>query len=193
MKMNIMRIGLSVAVFVASFFSQLGAGNAFDPSPGFGEPHGYVQLAQFEGEGRHGGRKNFCEKYAESAVDQSRQNSRRGCGYTGDRWNSNYQKHFKWCMSVDRETADSEAGARADDIGRCDSGGRGNREFCRSYAQSAVQQNDRNDRRGCGYNGDRWHSNYQDHFRWCLDVEREEAESQTNSRDGDLRACRRPH
>ncbi len=185
--MNIIGIGLSVAVLSASLFLQVGTGIAYDTSPGFGEKSDNIQLAQ----GRYGGRRGFCDQYAKSAVDHNRQNIRRGCGYTGDRWHSSYQQHFDWCMEVDRAAADSEAGVRADDLARCGSGGRGNREFCRNYAKSAVKQNERNERRNCGFAGDRWHSNFEDHFRWCLDVERAAAESEANVRDDELRACRR--
>ncbi|TAN39903.1 MAG: hypothetical protein EPN25_09705 [Nitrospirae bacterium] len=184
-------IGLSLTVFVASVFLQFGTGYAADPSAGFSKDQNYIQLAQFRGEDRHAGRNDFCERYAKTAVDQSSQNDRKGCGYGGDRWHSNYQKHLRWCMNVDRGAADSEASARADDLARCGSGGGGNREFCRSYARSAVKQNDRNKRRDCGFMDDRWHSNYQKHLRWCLTVDRSEAESQTDARDGELEACRR--
>jgi hypothetical protein len=189
--MNIIGIGLPVAIFVTSLFFQAGTGNASGHSTGPDEVNGFIQLAQFNGEGRHSGRRDFCEQYAQAALDQNSQNSRKDCGFTGDRWHSNFQKHFKWCMKVEREAADSEAGARADDLDRCGSGGRGKREFCTGYARSAVQQNERNERRGCGYTGDRWHSNYQEHFRWCLDVQQDAAESETSSRDKELRACRR--
>ncbi|MHB8880916.1 MAG: hypothetical protein ACYC69_05305 [Thermodesulfovibrionales bacterium] len=191
MKMTCKDIGLSAAVFVASVFFQFGTGNAADASTVSGKDSGYIQLAQFRGGDRHGGRDYFCEQYAKTAVDQNSLNNRKGCGYGGDRWHSNYQKHLSWCRSVDRRDADSEAGARADDLARCDSGGGGNRDFCRSYARSAVKQNNRNKRRGCGYMDDRWHSNYQRHLRWCLTVDRSEAESQTDARDGELEVCRR--
>ncbi|MBI1383356.1 MAG: hypothetical protein GC150_00380 [Rhizobiales bacterium] len=37
---------------------------------------------------------------------------------------------------------------------------------CAAYADSAVQQNQRNERLGCGYHGIRWHNWHEGHASW---------------------------
>lgn len=39
---------------------------------------------------------------------------------------------------------------------------------CSAYARGAVAQNEENLRRGCGYGGPRWQSNYDNHYGWCI-------------------------
>ena len=41
---------------------------------------------------------------------------------------------------------------------------------CERYARTAVEQNDENLKRSCGYRGVRWQSDYEVHYRWCLAV-----------------------
>jgi hypothetical protein len=43
------------------------------------------------------GARNNCAVYASTAVSQQRENIRRGCGYTGSEWNTDYGLHQSWC------------------------------------------------------------------------------------------------
>jgi hypothetical protein len=60
-----------------------------------------------------------CDQYAKAAVQSNEENLRRGCGYTGLRWQSDYAPHYNWCVNVDNAAAQSEAQIRADDLLRC--------------------------------------------------------------------------
>lgn len=61
----------------------------------------------------------FCDNYSKTAVNQNEENIRRRCGYTGGRWQSNYDNHFGWCMNMNKDAADSETRIRAEDLKRC--------------------------------------------------------------------------
>lgn len=39
---------------------------------------------------------------------------------------------------------------------------------CSAYARQAVNQNNENLQRGCGFGGGRWQSNYDAHYGWCM-------------------------
>ncbi len=188
----------------------------------------------------------FCEQYAERAVSQNNDNLRRKCGYTGVRWQSNFDAHFNWCMTTDPASAESETRIREADLKRCrpaesidggpvpeghppdDKPGwccddekvfRSDREnckrrggtffvdertardkckttlkddkrpFCEEYARKAVSQNKENLRRKCGYSGQRWLSDDNAHFNWCMDVDGAAAEAERRSREADLKRC----
>jgi hypothetical protein len=63
---------------------------------------------------------------------------------------------------------------------------------CRRYAGTAVEQNDENLRRGCGYSGERWHSDHAYHYQWCLEGGNLRlAERETAARAQALEACGR--
>ena len=40
-----------------------------------------------------------CEGYSNNAVAHNKENLELGCGYKGNAWNSEYEFHYKWCMS----------------------------------------------------------------------------------------------
>jgi hypothetical protein len=83
--------------------------------------------AGFDWDGR-GQAASACNRYAAMAVEQNDENRKRSCGYTGARWQSEPEYHFRWCIEdnnqrlADRET---EARARAlEECGRADQGSR---------------------------------------------------------------------
>ncbi len=62
-----------------------------------------------------------CGQYALAAKKQASENVARGCGYTGDRWQADYQPHFLWCeaaATTDEELA-RETGARTAALAQC--------------------------------------------------------------------------
>jgi len=65
------------------------------------------------------------------------------------------------------------------------------RDWCEEYANISVTQNEDNHRLGCGYRGDRWHSDHWEHRNWCRRVSRHRADSMLSDRDKKLRRCRR--
>lgn len=60
-----------------------------------------------------------CKIYAEMAVQQNQSNIDWGCGYTGNRWSSNYQAHYEWCMNVPKSAADFETAERERLLNEC--------------------------------------------------------------------------
>jgi TolB-like protein len=64
--------------------------------------------------------------------------------------------------------------------------------FCRNYARTAVEQDEENLRRGCGFEGGRWHSDYDMHYNWCMEVPQEDAESENRIRQELLDGCIKP-
>jgi hypothetical protein len=61
----------------------------------------------------------LCEYYANLAVQQNQTNVTKACGLTGARWHSNYDTHFRWCLSVEKSASDSEIRTRSNEIGPC--------------------------------------------------------------------------
>jgi hypothetical protein len=68
--------------------------------------------------------------------------------------------------------------------------GHGREGFCRDYARRAVRAQETNKDLDCGFTGPRWHSDYDNHFSWCLNAPRERAESETQDRRDRLESCR---
>lgn len=61
--------------------------------------------------------------------------------------------------------------------------------LCESYAALAVAQNETNVLRACGLTGPRWHSSYNTHFRWCLDVPGDVSGSESRARSIEIGPC----
>jgi hypothetical protein len=131
-------------------------------------------------------RGHTCDDYARTAVSQQEQNLRRRCGFTGSRWTSDYNAHYRWCTSVPWESADSEMRAREDELRQC----KDRRSMCDDYARTAVSQQEQNLRRRCGFTGSRWTSDYNAHYQWCTTVPWESADSEMRAREDELRRCR---
>ncbi|MET0985208.1 MAG: hypothetical protein ABW034_07365 [Steroidobacteraceae bacterium] len=60
-----------------------------------------------------------CDAYARRAVAQNLENERRNCGYTGGRWQNNYENHLGWCINVDQQARDSESREREGPLSQC--------------------------------------------------------------------------
>jgi len=128
--------------------------------------------------------RDFCTSYARKAVRQNDENRRRDCGFKEGRWHSNYDNHYRWCRDTSYEKADKSNRNREKDLRRCrreshrpdhgrpdygdDSSDR--REFCESYARTAVWQGKENRNKGCGFSGPLWHTDRNSHYNWCLNV-----------------------
>lgn len=54
-----------------------------------------------------------CDLYARTAVAQNEERIRRGCGFSGDRWQSNHAAHYGWCLGAQELDRGGEEGARA--------------------------------------------------------------------------------
>ena len=65
----------------------------------------------------------------------------------------------------------------------------GRRAACGDYAREAVEQNETNLRRKCGFEGPRWNSNEGGHLAWCL-ISPDGAEREAAARREQLQGCR---
>ncbi len=61
----------------------------------------------------------FCDGYAKSAVAHQQQNIQLRCGYTGGRWQSNYNNHYNWCMRSNSTAVNYETNARVLALNNC--------------------------------------------------------------------------
>lgn len=65
----------------------------------------------------------------------------------------------------------------------------GRRAVCQDYARQAVEENEINRRRNCGFEGPRWNSNEGAHLAWCL-ITPDGAEREAAARREQLQGCR---
>lgn len=64
-------------------------------------------------------------------------------------------------------------------------------QACDQYAKAAIQQNQQNRDRRCGYTGGRWQSDYGNHYGWCMKVDKSAADAEARAREADLAKCGR--
>ena len=53
-------------------------------------------------------KKDACAAYAATAVEQQKENEKRGCKFSGGLWSADWFGHFKWCEGVNKATSDKE-------------------------------------------------------------------------------------
>ena len=78
----------------------------------------------YDGVADDSGQIAFCAAYADRAVRQNEENTRRSCGFSGPPWHGNYAAHNEWCLGAPRAAADAEKNARDAELARCGQGGR---------------------------------------------------------------------
>ncbi len=122
-----------------------------------------------------------CEQYAQNAVGENQQNLANKCGFTGPRWSPDYQSHFRWCVGARQDSVNREADARRNDLGNC--------SFCSNYTREALVAQQKNLANRCGLTGARWDSNFQNHFRWCMQARRDSVEQEARHRNFDASKC----
>jgi hypothetical protein len=64
-----------------------------------------------------------CAGYANQAVQQQAVNLQNQCGYTGARWQSDYNAHFLWCVTAPNSAIYGERNARIAMLASCGGGG----------------------------------------------------------------------
>ena len=100
------------------------------------------------------------------------------CGWRNGRWRT--YRNRCWAL---------RGGARNIRSGACTGGGGGASATCRNYARNAVNHNNLNRQRRCGYSGSRWQSNYRNHYSWCLRAPQFRRTQEHNARARDLNRC----
>lgn len=61
--------------------------------------------------------------------------------------------------------------------------------WANTYAEKAEKQVNDNARLQCGFSGDRWNPNPEDHRQWALENNQETADSEVDARDQALKEC----
>ena len=132
-----------------------------------------------------------CDSYANTAVAQSKENIELSCGFSGARWQNNYIRHYRWCKDARRWQRRRETNARTTAINRCVARTKreAKREICNGYADKAARQARRARNNECGYGGQRWRRDRDDHFDWCMDAGEAERTDEERARTRELRQC----
>lgn len=60
-----------------------------------------------------------CASFAKNAVAQQRLNQKRGCGFAGNAWHLNYNKHYNWCLNTTPTIRYNHTKSRQDALTRC--------------------------------------------------------------------------
>ena len=134
---------------------------------------------------------SYCQSYAKTAVDQNTYNQQHRCGFSGGRWTSDYNGHFRWCKAVAPGASKNEQKIRYDALVQCQQANAKMDNICRSYAQTAVAQNKYNVDHRCGFSGRRWTGDYNGHYNWCRTVSESVSGAETRARDTDIRTCQK--
>jgi hypothetical protein len=112
----------------------------------------------------------FCAQYARQAIAQYQEAKASNCeGLEYPEWSDDYNHHFQWCLreSVSQALADSKRRDRQGFLRRC----KGDPLIvpeCDEYATTACSQNNLNIMRECGFSDERWSSDYDYHYSWCV-------------------------
>ncbi len=127
-----------------------------------------------------------CSKYARTAVEQHEENIRRNCGFDDPRWHTDYDAHYNWCREVPPEVSVAENRDRQNLLNNCGTDKTG---FCTQYAKTAVGQHEENIRQNCGFKDPRWHSDYDAHFNFCMEVPLDASEAENRDRQTLFDTC----
>ncbi len=136
--------------------------------------------------------------------------------FRGGRWQSNEANHFNWCLTAQPAAATAQTDQRANDVKSCKTQKEAERPrprpglnftidlsfgqgrpivsgpkaaFCQKYANEAIRQNQRQEWLGCGYFGNRWWTNRDAHFRYCMNNPRSASLRELDARKVELRQC----
>lgn len=138
------------------------------------------------------GPQHNCDNYASFAVTDAFAAKDKGCGFQGSRWSTNFQKHRAWCIKqgVTMAMLTTEDRARKKALSGCNAtGGKPSPAQCDQYAQGAIQQQNTNLVKKCGYTGKRWQLNYANHKNWCMGASKQAMNAEQLARYGELTKC----
>lgn len=131
-----------------------------------------------------------CVDFANRAVRQAQRNRVLRCGFEGQRWRPSFDTHYSWCQAAPQRARLREDAKRESLINLCAS--RPDKaQQCRRYANLSIEQQRVNLSEGCEFSGSRWHTHYEDHFVWCMEVPGSIRLAETAARIGALLSCSR--
>jgi hypothetical protein len=132
----------------------------------------------------------FCRDYANSASQDNKENEQLRCGFSGPRWQSNIESHFRWCVTEPAHSlgpAIAERKARAAELNRCRAAA--SKEACDRYADEATSSANQNIKFNCGFTGPAWITDRSAHYRWCLQFGSGAAKAEGEGRQAKLKQC----
>jgi hypothetical protein len=136
-----------------------------------------------------GGGGSDCGGYADEALAAAKENQRQGCGFGGGRWSGNSGGHEEFCRTASPKARAREQKIRVELLGICKANP-GRASKCREYSNLAVEHQKANIANGCGFTGPRWNSNYEEHFAFCMGVNKSSRRIENFSRVAALLTCR---
>ena len=122
------------------------------------------------GAGSSGRKRARCDEYALRAIDMSNGNLEKRCGFRGQNWHVNYDRHFNFCMDNrgrDWRAVEDRRKVKLEQCERQFGARRGAR--CDHLARLAVQQGKTNRENGCGFDAPYWNASRDRHLRMCRD------------------------
>ncbi|WP_206530111.1 PAN domain-containing protein [Nordella sp. HKS 07] len=131
-----------------------------------------------------------CVDFANRAVRQAQRNRALRCGFEGPRWRPDFDTHYSWCQSAPQQARVREDAKRQDLLNLC-AAKPDKAQECRRYSNLSIEQQRTNLSEGCGFSGPRWHTNYEDHFVWCMDASGGKRLAEIAARVGALLVCTR--
>ena len=121
-----------------------------------------------------------CRTYALDAVRLNQEAQKHHCGFRPPVWGNDHQKHFDWCMhGENHKYAVNENRKRKAALQACKSKqsqknpvppAQSAAQYCKIYAQDAINQYSTSRQRHCGYEGLGWSLDYNAHYNWCISV-----------------------
>ncbi|UXX83425.1 hypothetical protein [Roseovarius pelagicus] len=147
--------------------------------------------------------KRGCRKYAREAVGLFEEAQALGCGLHGREWSGDAGGHFDWCMQVGNlDAARTRNAGRRGAIkacrGQAGGGSTGHaagstipdEATCQSYAVTAADSARKAASFECGFSGDRWATDTQTHYRWCMGAARlDDLQAERVARGEKLHIC----
>ncbi len=145
-------------------------------------------------------RADYCWRYANTAIQQQKENINRRCGFSGPRWHLDRNRHRLWCNFVSRRVANRETLARRQMLRRCpkvviikprrqprnDNPRRNTPDRCRDYANRAVEAYNRYSARGCRLSAPR---GFTPNYNYCRRVSSMQAEQALSNLIAQGEAC----
>lgn len=133
-----------------------------------------------------------CDHFARMALAESDTNAKSSCGFSGEAWTAEYDRHFNWCKTVARAEVSDRIANRERRLLQCISRGGGSGEAaCEVYAQTSVGQFVKAQQLKCGraFAGGVWHADAAQHYQWCQAHSAAERDDWVGKRTALLEKC----
>lgn len=132
-----------------------------------------------------------CDNWAADAVKANEENQANRCGYRGEAWHSNAERHFSRCMRLGPKQRAVESKGKQQALSACaEELGYSKKARCDHYSKVAVQQNESRRKADCvADRSDIWSGNYKTHYAYCADVSKKDAMERQSMREAQLQRC----